>query len=100
LISTVDGEGGAAKPFITGVGSADAVGTVVGGIDRPLFTVGTVTGENVIEFTAGPIATHNVFTVYVPGTFEVNATVNVESLTLVTVPTTTFDVGTPLASNT
>jgi len=62
--------------------------------------VGTVARENVIVSTTGPIATHDVFTVYEPATFDVNATLNVVSLTFDTDPTTTSDVGLPSVSNT
>jgi len=58
-------------------------------------TVGTITGENEIISISGPIATHDVFTKYVPATFEVNVTVKSVSLTFVTGPTTTSEVGTP-----
>jgi len=82
------------------VDAIGVVGTAVGAIGGPTGTVGTVAGENVIVSTAGPTATHDVFTVYEPATFDVNATLNVVSLTFVTGPTTTSDVGLPLASNT
>jgi len=88
------------------VGSLDAAGTDVGAfgglgtVVEPPGNVGTDAGKNKIVSTAGPTATHDVFTVYVPATFDVNATLNVESLTFDTDPTTTSDDGLPLPSNT
>jgi len=83
----------------TGETVVDAL-TALGTVTWTPGNAGAVTGENEIVSTAGPIATHDVFTVYEPATFDVNDTLNVVSLTFVTVPTTTLVDGLPLASNT
>jgi len=97
---TVVGVLGAVVGLVDILGSVVGVLAVLGTTVGPPGNVGAVTAENVILSSAGPIATHDVFTVYVPATFDVNDTLNVVSLTFVIGPTTTSDVGLPLASNT